>query len=896
MQLDEMFVEGKRCPIGIDVTRPAFGWSYKSSPTRSQMQTAYRITVSTAEENVQHIVWDSGKIASRKNVHILYEGPPLQSRIRYYWKLQFWNQDDQMEESPASFWEMGLIHESDWAARWIGEPDGESLERMALPLFRYEFKLVKKVKRARAYICGLGQYELRLNGNKVSDHVLTPGWTNFDNTCLYNVYDVTDEMNTGANVVGVMLGNGFFNVTGGRYTKFKRSFGTPKCLVQLEIIYTDGTTVAIASNQDWRIAEGPITFSCIYGGEDYDARRNQSGWDLSSYTESDDWRYAAEVISPLGKLKSEALSPMKVMQSFKPLRITQPSPGVYVADFGQNFAGWVEISISGQKDSKITLSPAELLKEDGTANQKWTGSPYRFSYILNGEGEEIWAPRFSYYGFRYVQIEGAIPVDSSTPLAEIPSLIRLEGQMIYPDTRLSGHFECSDVMLNQTHEMINQAILSNMKSLFTDCPHREKLGWLEQIHLMGPSVAFNYQVEALLTKVMEDIRDAQLPNGMVPTTAPEYVVFSDKWRCFRDAVSWGGAYVLTGWNLFRLYGNTRILTEHYDGMKAYIDYVTESSDHLIVHQGLGDWYDVGENGPGFAQNTPVPHTETAMYYHIVDVFVQIANLLNNKQDVINYMNLRDKIKSAFNNSFYNRETSRYATGSQTSNAMPLSLGLVDDPFKETVLSHLIEDIRLQGYHTTAGDVGHRYVLLALALNGRSDIIYEMTRQTDHPSYGYQIAHGATTLTEAWDGPTVGKSQNHFMLGHLEEWLYAGLAGIDYRYDPDFQSFKLTIKPSLPGGLEEVKVEHRLPVGSMGVEWKRYNQYQLTLNVSIPANCTADVYIPALAMDRITESGSRIEAPSSIEIIGYEAGYAVLRVTSGHYQFVSEVADLPFEQN
>ncbi|WP_082592749.1 alpha-L-rhamnosidase [Paenibacillus sp. Soil766] len=896
MQLDEMFVEGKRCPIGIDVTRPAFGWSYKSSLTRSQMQTAYRITVSTSEENVQHIVWDSGKIVSRKNVHVLYEGPPLQSRIRYYWKLQFWNQDDQMVESPASYWEMGLLHESDWAARWIGEPDGESFERKALPLFRYEFKLMKRVKRSRAYICGLGQYELRLNGNKVSDHVLTPGWTNFNKTCLYNVYDVTDEMKTGDNVVGLMLGNGFFNVTGGRYTKFKRSFGTPTCLVQLEITYTDGTTVTIASNQDWRIAEGPITFSCIYGGEDYDARRNQLSWDLPGYTESDDWRYAAEVVPPLGKLKSEALSPMKVMQTFKPLSITQPSPGVLVADFGQNFAGWIEVSVMGQEGSRITLSPAELLKEDGTANQKWTGSPYRFSYILNGDGEEIWSPRFSYYGFRYVQIEGAIPVDSSTPLTEIPSLLRLEGQMIYPDTRLSGHFECSDVMLNRTHEMINQAILSNMKSLFTDCPHREKLGWLEQIHLMGPSVAFNYQVEALLTKVMEDISDAQLPNGMVPTTAPEYVVFSDKWRCFRDSVSWGGAYVLTGWNLYRLYGNTRILTEHYDGMKAYIDYVTENSDHLIVLQGLGDWYDVGENGPGFAQNTPVPHTETAMYYHLVDVFVQIANLLNNKQDAINYAILRDKIKSAFNDAFFNRETSRYATGSQASNAMPLSLGLVDDHFKETVLSHLIEDIRLHGYHTTAGDVGHRYVLLALALNGRSDIIYEMTRQTDHPSYGYQIAHGATTLTEAWDGPTVGKSQNHFMLGHLEEWLYAGLAGIDYRYDPEFQSFKLTIKPSIPGGLQEVKAQHRLPVGSMGVEWKRNNQTQLTLNVSIPANCTADVYVPALTMDRMTENGAMIEAASGIEIIGYEAGYAILRVTSGHYQFVSEVADLPLERN
>lgn len=892
MQLDEMFVESKICPIGVDVTHPSFGWSYKSSFNRAQMQTAYRIMVSTDEECVKCLVWDSGKMASRKTVHVLYEGPPLQSRIRYYWKLQFWDQNDQMTESPAAWWEMGLLNESDWTARWIGEPDGESQERTVLPLFRFEFNLDKSVERARAYICGLGQYELRLNGNKVSDHVLTPGWTNFDKTCLYCVYDVTDEMNEGANTVGVMLGNGFFNVTGGRYSKFKRSFGTPRCLVQLEITHTDGTTVTIASNQDWQTTASPITFSCIYGGEDFDARRMQAGWDQPGFMESGDWGYAAEVASPVGKLKSQALSPLKVMKTFKPVSISQPKPGVYVADFGQNFSGWVEISVVGHEGSKVTLTPAELLKDDGTANQKWTGSPYKFSYILKGDGEEIWSPRFSYYGFRYVQIEGAIPADSTDLIGsptDYPVLVNIEGQMIYPDTRVSGRFESSDVMLNRTHEIINQAILSNMKSLFTDCPHREKLGWLEQIHLMGPSVAFNYQIEPLLTKTMEDIRDAQLPSGMVPTTAPEYVVFSDKWRCFRDSVSWGGAYVLTGWNLFRMYGNTRILTEHYEGMKAYVDYVTEGSDHFIVNQGLGDWYDVGENGPGFAQNTPVPHTETAMYYHVVDVFAQIASLLNKSQDAFNYANLREKIKSAFNGAFFNRETVSYATGSQTSNTMPLVLGIVDDSYRETVLAHLIEDIRLHGYHTTAGDVGHRYVLLALALNGRSDIIYEMTRKTDHPSYGYQIVHGATTLTEAWDGPTVGKSQNHFMLGHLEEWLYAGLAGIDYRYDPDFESYKVTIKPALPEGLNEIKVEHQLPIGCLRVDWKRTTPNQLTLNVLIPANCSGEVYVPALSMDKITDNGSRIADDQSIEIIGYEAGYAVLRVSSGQYCFVSEIS-------
>lgn len=892
MHVDEMFVESRVCPLGVDVARPVFAWSFKSEPVRSQRQTAYRIVVSADEESVRRgcgDAWDSGITAGGKNVHVPYAGAPLQSRVRYFWKVQVWDQNGRMTESPVSWWEMGLLHESDWSARWIGAADGEGQRQAspALPLFRHAFFLDKPVARARAYVCGLGHFELRLNGNKVGDSVLEPGWTNYNKTCLYCVYDVTGELAEGANAVGVMLGNGFFNVTGGRYRKFKGSFGSPKCLVQLEIAHTDGTTVTIASNGEWRTAAGPVTFSCIYGGEDYDAGRLQAGWDRPGFTEREPWRNAVEVNPPAGKLKSQAIPPLKVMRTFEPVSIAEPVPGVYVADFGQNFSGWVELAVKGPKGARVTLSPAELLKEDGTANQKWSGSPYRFHYTLSGDGEEVWAPRFSYYGFRYVQIEGAVPAGLAQARPDVPVLLRVEGQMIYPDAAVAGSFESSDAMLNRTHEIINQAILSNMKSIFTDCPHREKLGWLEEVHLMGPAIAYNYHVEALLAKVMEDIRDAQLPNGMVPTTAPEYVVFSDEWRCFRDSVSWGATYVLTAWNLFRLYGNTRAMAEHYGGMKAYIDYVTASSDGLIVTQGLGDWYDVGEGDPGFAKNTPVAHTETAMFYHIVDVFAQIASLLNNRQDAVKYADLREKIKQAFNEAFFDRETLRYATGSQTSYAMPLALGLVDESYRETVLSRLVENIRRHGYHTTAGDVGHRYVLLALALNGRSDVIYEMTRQTDHPSYGYQIVHGATTLTEAWDGPTVGKSQNHFMLGHLEEWLYLGLAGIDCRFDPAAETCRVTIRPFFPDGLTEVKATHHLPAGCLRVAWKRSRhgrRKRLTLSVDIPANCTGDVYIPALSLEQITESGTALTEAQGVEIVRHEAGCAVLRVSSGQYRF------------
>ncbi|BFT70980.1 family 78 glycoside hydrolase catalytic domain [Paenibacillus sp. P36] len=897
MQVAELFVESKRRPLGVDVLQPAFGWSFADSPIRLQMQTAYRIIVINGEDDRRsEIVWDSGQRFSKKNVHILYEGPPLQSRQRYYWKVQVWDANGHKTESPVSWWEMGLLHATDWSATWIARFAEEPLERPALPLIRREFHLHKPVAQARAYICGLGQFELRLNGEKVSDNVLEPGWTNYDKTCLYCVYDVTEQLHEGGNAIGVMLGNGFFHVTGGRYSKFKHSFGTPRCLVQLEITHTDGTQTRILSDRHWDSAPGPITFSCIYGGEDYDANHRQADWDLPSFTGNDTWNPAVEVPAPAGKLKSQATSPLKVMETYLPVQITQPLPGVYVADFGKNFSGWMNLQVRGPQGAKITMSPAELLKDNGTINQKWTGSPTKFTYTLSGDAEgETWSPRFSYTGFRYVQLEGVVPVSADADAnaaacdSDIPDLIQLEGQMIYPDVNVCGNFVSSNKLLNRTHEIINQAIRSNMKSIFTDCPHREKLGWLEQIHLMGPSVAWNYDVEPLFIKTMEDIRDAQLPSGMVPTTAPEYVVFSDQWRCFRDSVSWGATYILTGWNLLQFYGNHRILTEHYEGMKAYIDYLKASSDQLIIHTGLGDWYDVGDNPPGFVQNTPVAHTETAMFYHIVDVFAQIAKFLNRSDDALHYTQLREDIKSAFNQAFFDDQTQQYATGSQSSQAMPLVLGLAHEPYKETILAGLLDDITLRGYHTTAGDIGHRYVLLALSQNGRSDMIYKMSQKTDHPSYGYQIANGATSLTEAWDGPTVGKSQNHFMLGHLEEWLYSGLAGLQYRYCPDFESYKLTIKPALLDDLDEVAADYRLPSGKLRVAWRRNSgERRLKLAITIPANCLADVHLPSISRDTLLESGIPLKDAAAIQEVMLEDGDAVIRLGSGSYLFECEV--------
>lgn len=845
--IEDLRVEALQYPLGIHTEKPSLGWSYTASVDGAAMQKAYRVLVSTSEERLNQGIgdmWDSGVVESRRSVHVPYEGEELCSATRYYWRVQVWDEANQSAVSSIYWWEMGLLKEADWVAKWIGEPtDAQANTDDILPQFRHEFELTKAVKRARVYVCGLGHYELRLDGKKVGDSVLDPGWTNYDRTCLYSVYDVSDALSEGLHTVGIMLGNGHYNVTGGRYTKYRGSFGQLKCLVQIHVDYQDGTSNVVASNQDWQVHKSAIQFSCIYGGEDYDARKELSGWDKPNYEAAQNWRRAVEVSAPKGGLKAQLNLPLKVMKKFPPVDINEIKPGVYIIDFGQNFSGWVQIVVEGMRGSEVVIKPGELL-EDGLVSQRHTGEPYQFTYILKGEGKEMWAPRFSYYGLRYVQIEGAIPQTFfNHEVSGEPCLCEIEGQMIYPDVPVRGWLETSNTLINRIHELINWAILSNMKSVFTDCPHREKLGWIEETHLMGQSIMYNYDVEAIFVKVIQDMKDAQLPNGLVPSTAPEYTVFDGEWNHFRDTVPWGMGYILLPWYVYLKYGNRSVLEEHYEGMKKYVDYVVGKSDHFIVNTGLGDWYDVGPAGPGYAQNTPIPLVETAALYEMVCRMQDISKVIERHQDTQVFRALGQEIYRAFQMTFYEQDTGVYGTDSQTSNAMPLVVGLVDQQNKQSVLQRLIDDVQGRGYHTTAGDIGHRYVLQALTSAGRSDVVYKMSCQTDDPSYGYQVIHGATTLTEAWDGPTVGKSQNHLMLGHLEEWLYSGLAGIDYIFDKDVETYRVSIQPAVVEGLEWVKAHYDLPVGRVFVSWRQQSEEIFSIEIQIPSNCYAKIYVP-----------------------------------------------------
>ena len=880
----DLKVAGLQCeyavnPLGVDAPRPRLSWTLDARE-RGQMQTAYQILVASSPDALRKHTgdqWDSGKVLSDQTSQIVYAGKSLGSGSRICWKVRVWDQAGHGSGwSAPAFWQMGLLAEQDWQARWIGADVTATNTSGPLPLLRREFQITKPVKRATVSVCGLGFYELHLNGAKVGDLVLDPGWTDYRKTCLYSTYDVTGQIARGGNALGVMLGNGMYNVPGGRYVKFKGSFGPPEVILRLQLEFADGTTTQVLSDESWRTSPGPLVFSCIFGGEDCDARQEQPGWDKAGFNDSA-WQRAKVMAGPGGRLVSQSAPPIKVMQQFKTAKITEPRPGVFVYDLGQNFSGWPQLTVCGPAGATVKLTPGELIEPDGLVSQRSSGGPTSFSYTLKGEGVETWHPRFSYYGFRYVQVDGAVP-SGHVASAGKPVVLNLEGQFLHSSARTVGHFECSNVLLNRIHALVLAAIESNLQSVLTDCPHREKLGWLEVSHLLGPAIMFNYDVPALYEKICNDMAASQLTNGLVPDIAPEFTVFGGG---FRDSPEWGSACAVNPWLLYQRYGDTSALARNYDVIARYVGYLgSKATDHIVSH-GLGDWYDIGPKSPGESQLTTKGLTATAIYCHDIEILSRAATLLGKNDDAKKWSALATEVRRAFNAKFFNAATSQYDRGSQTANAMPLVLGLVEPGNESAVLASLVKDVRSRGNQVTAGDVGFRYLVEALRTGGHSDLLFDLVTRRDSPGYAMQLAKGATTLAEAWDA-NPASSQNHCMLGHVEEWFYTGLAGINP--DPVAPGFrKIVIKPQIVGDLNWVKASYESASGLIRSGW-RIEKHRLVLDVTIPPNTSAMVYVPTLDATKVTEGGKPVAKANGVEFLRQESGAAVYRVVPGSYRF------------
>ena len=895
---------------------PRLGWVMES-PENGTRQSAYEIDI--REAFTGRSVWNSGKVYSSQSQLVSTKGADIRpdNSFNYSWRVRVWDETDTPSEwsSEAKF---RAVPERLSSGQWIGAitrqnahlPEGrkfhggelkkpevkaaweavDTLAKKSICLRRTfqvgdateggtNRKPGKKIVEATAYVCGLGFYEFSLNGKKVGNSEFAPLWSDYDKTVYYNTYDVTEQLRRGENVVGILLGNGFYNVQGGRYRKLQISFGPPTLLFELVINYEDGTCTTVHSDNDWKYDFSPVTFNCIYGGEDYDARREQKGWNQIGFDDSH-WRPVVIQEAPKGILRPQMAAPVKIMERYDIQKVTKLNvdqiasasvstkrtvdPSAFVLDMGQNLAGFPEITVRGKRGQKVTLIVAEALTDEGACNQRQTGRQHYYEYILKGEGDETWHPRFSYYGFRYIQVEGAVLKGQKNP-QKLPVLKNIQSCFVYNSAKKVSTFESSNRIFNAAHRLIEKAVRSNMQSVFTDCPHREKLGWLEQVHLNGPGLLYNYDLTAYAPQIMQNMVDAQHSNGAMPTTAPEYVIFEGPGMdAFAESPEWGGSLVIFPFMYYETYGDDSLIKKYYPNMRRYVDYLKTRADKGILSFGLGDWYDYGDFRAGFSRNTPVPLVATAHYYMTVMYLVQAAKMVGNDFDIRYYTSLAQDIMVAFNKCFLHKDMAQYGTGSQCSNALPLFLQMTQDAdeqgnyrpdadLHEKVFTNLIKDVEAHGNRLTTGDVGNRYLIQTLARNGEHELIYKMFNHEEAPGYGFQLKFGATTLTEQWD-PRQGSSWNHFMMGQIDEWFFNSLTGIRPSTTPKQGYQKFIIAPQPVGDLKYVKASYETLYGTINVDWTCENG-TFTLNVSVPVNTTAVVYLPGEKEPKEIQSGT-----------------------------------------
>ena len=696
-------------------------------------------------------------------------------------------------------------------------------------ILRRSFKPYKTVKHAELRICGLGFYEATINGQKVGESEFAPSWSDYDKTVYFNVYDVTQQIQQGNNELRVLLGNGFYNEQGGRYVKLKVSFGPPTLLYFLYLTYDDGMRERVYSDEKWQWTESPITFNSIYGGEDYDARLEVGS--LMSDVRADQWKPVVIQEGPEGRLRPQIAHSTKVMERY-PVKQTLRKDSILVLDMGQNLAGYPEITVRGNAGKRLKLTPGETLDKNGLVDQRQTGRPHYYTYTLRGESEEgrgekleIWHPRFSYYGYRYLQIEGDIDV-----------LKKVESCFVYNSAERIGSFECSNPRINATHQIIDRAIRSNWQAVWTDCPSREKLGWLEQDWLNGEALVYNYDARRMIEQTMQNIVDAQHEDGSMPEITPEYTQFTGTWaRPFQESPEWGGAIIALPMLYWQHYGDLDLADHYYEAMKRYLAYLVSQDSCFILNMGLGDWYDYGPGKAGFSKNTPVPLVSTAHYYQWMCYMYVMAKRLGHKQDA-EWYNLRaDSIRHSFNRTFYDAKNKTYATGSQCSLALPLYLKMVPESDYQAVLQNLIKDIKVHGNRLTTGDIGNRYLFSVLIQNDQRELLYSMLNHDDVPGYGFQIKKGHTTLTEQWN-PDLGASMNHFMMAHIENFLIPDLLGIRRTGE------LVEIHPHPVGDLTWCKGSTMSAYGEVKVSWQISNG-TFVLDIDIPLGGFADVYLP-----------------------------------------------------
>jgi alpha-L-rhamnosidase len=862
-------------PLGIDVRRPRLEWLL-ASDLRGQRQTAYQILVASSEQTLavdRGDLWSSGKVSSSRSIQIEYAGTPLASRQRAYWKVRVWDTDDHPSPySAPAWWEMGLLGPADWRAEWIASPGTPTTGAGGggpAPYFRKAFTIGAAVRRARLYATALGLYEISLNGARIGADHLAPGWTDYNTRLQYQTYDVTDRLAPGDNVLGLVVGDGWY---AGRVAWWPRGTlygaGPVRARAQLEVELQDGSSVLVKSDGSWRSQTGPIVSDDLLDGETYDARLEMPGWDSPGFDDAG-WSAARTVsAAPSPALVADVTPGVQVTQELPAVTMTAVAPGVFVFDLGQNIAGWARLVVQGAAGAVATLRFAEVLNPDGTlytANLRTARATD--VYTLRGDGIETYEPRFTSHGFRYVELSGDVAP---------PTLASVTGVVAHSLMPRAGTFTASSPLLNQLQTNIVWAQRDNAVSIPTDSPQRdERLGWFGDALTFTRTAMFNMDVASFYTKWLRDVADSQQKGGTFGEVAPAVVVD------FYDASpGWSDAGVLIPWEMYLTYGDTRVLADHYPGMRAWIDLLdAKNADHLWIDTATrghdwGDWLAVDDD-------TNHDVLATALYAHTTEILARIARVLAHDADASRYESLAAAIKAAFND-HYVAADGHIVSDTQTAYALALRFGLLPDELRGAAAGFLADNIARHGGHLSTGFVGVSHLLPALSAAGRLDLAYQLLSNESYPSWGYMIANGATTTWERWDGiKTDGTFQdpsynsfNHYAFGSVGEWLYAAVAGIERdEAAPAYESF--VIRPLPGGGLTSASGRLETIHGTIASSWQLAGG-TFTLDVEVPVTTTARVYLPFTGDVTESEPGLPPPAPDGAYVLG-----------SGSYHFTVE---------
>ncbi len=867
-------------PLGIDTNCPIFAWQLESEK-RGERQTSYRIVVAETEEALleeTELCWDSGKVSSSEQLSISYSGQRLQSLTVYYWKVAVWDQAGQQVWSEHQLLLTGYLYETEWKAKWIGSGRKQ-------PFYaRHEFQSVKPVKRAYAVVSGLGHFKLFMNGSKVGNHEMDPGWTNYHKSVQYVCFDVTDHICTGTNVIGLSVGNGFYaGDAGGRhfYTigKGYESFGEKLLVIgEWHIEYKDGSKALILTDADhWSVRDSATTLANVYGSENFDARRYPVGWHNATF-DAAEWEQAVVLAAPSGRLVRQNQPPITVQKIYDTIGIEEPLNQVYVYDLGQNMSGMFEIHVSGPAGSKVTIKPGELRNKDNTVATPWDIVTFS-EYTLAGTGDiEVWKPDFSCYGARWVQIEGCTR-DGADPSK--PVIHDVKGYFVTSAAKNVGELEADDPRITQLAQIIMKAIESNLQSVHSDCPTIEKLGWVETASLMGPSIMYVKQVEELWLKITRDMMEAQTEEGLIPDIAPEYSRFEEG---FRDSIAWGSAVIFVPELLFQTYGNRTAIVEAYPAMKAYMTYLhTKEIQGGFIAHGLGDWGIAPQTGGDYVENV-----ETAFYYESFRLMAKYALMLGYSEEHAHYENEMNRIKKHYNERLLKQVSgeTRYAYcklngehdfENQVMQAMPLYFGMVPEEQVPDIELALLQ--AAASHQLRSGEIGLRFLFGALAKINRNDIVFDMMMQPEHPSYIRFVEQGETALPEFWTDDS--RSRNHDMMGHILEWLYKHMIGISSIKD----AYKeIGIAPFYSDKVRFVRGSYHSVRGIIQVDYS-HGQEGVKLRVSLPPNTSGEVRIPLASTNtRVFEAGQVMECEKVWE---NDQPYGILKISSGSYSFYTQ---------